>query len=504
MTQFRPISLCNVIYKIITKVLVNRISDILGDCINEAQSAFISGRLISDNVLIAYEVLHSLKMEKNGRRGHFALKLDMSKAYNRVEWDFLAGMMKALGFHDEWLVLIMRCVTSVSYSVSLNGMSSNWFSPSRGLRQGDPLSPYLFLICAEGFSTILEDAKQKGRMRGAPIGRERFSINHLFFADDCILFGDATHEGVNTVRDIIREYELSARQKVNYDKSLIYFGANVKEEVKGDITRILRVRVASSPEKYLGLPMMVGRRKAWAFASFKDRFRKRVDGWSLRYLSMGGKEATPLYAMQCFLFPKTLCSQLENIMNKFWWSNNKLKSGIHWSSWDKLCLSKFDGGLGFKKLVWFNKALLAKQVWRVLTQPQSLLARVLKARYFPFTDILAAKIDSYLLLPGGVYAAHANLLRMVCCGESEGLIRSLFDEETASRIRSIPIAGSSLEDTLVWKFEGSGAYSVRSGYRVLSSSLVQATTSNPYHVESTGFYKRLWELKIPSKIKIHV
>ncbi|KAA3465168.1 reverse transcriptase [Gossypium australe] len=247
MSHFRPISLCNVIYKIIAKVLVNQMSQILGDCINEAQGAFIPGRLISDSVLIAYEVLHSLKMKRSGRRGNFTLKLDMSKAYDHVEWDYLAGMMKSLGFHDDWMVLIMRCVTSVSYSVSLNGMRSNWFSPLRGLRQGDPLNPYLFLICAE---------------------------------DDCIIFGDATHVGVSTVRDIIREYEMSAGQKVNYNKSLIYFGANVKEEIKGDIIRTLGVRVASNRKKYLGLPMMVGRRKAWAFASFKDRFRKRVDGWS--------------------------------------------------------------------------------------------------------------------------------------------------------------------------------------------------------------------------------
>ncbi|KAA3480946.1 reverse transcriptase [Gossypium australe] len=108
-SQFRPISLCNVVYKIIAKVLVNRMSDILGDCINEAQGAFIPGRLISNNVLITYEVLYSLKMKKSGKKGNFDLKLDMSKVYNRVEWDFLAGMIKFLGFHDDWIVLIMRC-----------------------------------------------------------------------------------------------------------------------------------------------------------------------------------------------------------------------------------------------------------------------------------------------------------------------------------------------------------------------------------------------------------
>ncbi|KAA3453717.1 reverse transcriptase [Gossypium australe] len=522
MSHFRPISLCNVIYKIIAKVLVNRMGEMLGDCINKAQGAFIPGRLISDNVLIAYEVLHSLKMKKRGKGGNFALKLDMSKAYDRVEWDFLAGMLKSLGFHDDWMVLIMRCVTSVSYSISLNGASSGWFSPSRGLRQGDPLSPFLFLICAE---------------------------------DDCILFGDATQEGVCTVRDIIRKYEKSAGQKVNYDKSLIYFGANVKEEVKGDIIRTLGVRVATNPEKYLSLPMMMGRRKAWAFTSYKDRFRKRIDGWSFRFLSMGGKEvfiksvlqAQTLYTMQCFLFPKALCSQLENIMNKFWWSNNKMKTGIHWSGWNTLCLSKFDGGLGFKKLFLFNKALLAKQVRRVLTQPQCLLARVLKARYFPFSDILATKIGSYPSFTWRSICSARDLIeddmlwsigkgdrvniwndpwlperennrlsghdirnRWITANHlmqpdfatwNDKLIRNLFDEVTANRIRSIPIFGSSLEDTIVWKYEGSGTYSVRSGYRVLSKPLLQTTDYNPYHDELKVFYKSLWELKIPDEVE---
>lgn len=302
MGHFRPISLCNIIYKIMAKVLVNRMSDTLGVCINEAQGAFIPGRLISDNVLIAYEVLHSLKMKKKCKKGNFALKLDMSKAYDRVEWDFLAGMMAHLGFHIDWIV------RSVSYSVSLNGAVGDWFSPSRGLRQGDPLSPYLFLICAEGFSTLIQEAKQNGQMVGAAIGRERLTINHLFFADDCILFGDATSNGARVVRDVIREYETVSGQRVNFDKSLIYFGANVDSDFKVDIVNLLGVREALNPEKYLGLPMMIGRRKTWAFANIVDRFKKRIEGWSLRYLSMGGKRflSNQFYKrhrfMQCNVF----------------------------------------------------------------------------------------------------------------------------------------------------------------------------------------------------------
>lgn len=279
-------------------------------------------------------------------------------------------MMKHLGFHTDWIVLIMHCVCSVSYSVSLNGSNSEWFSPSRGLRQGDPLIPYLFLICAEGFSLLIQDAKDKGKMLGAPIGREKFSVSHLFFADDCILFGDASCEGAEVIQDVIKEYEMVSGQQVNFDKSLIYFGTNVVSGVQKEIVRLLGVRVASNPEKYLGLPMMVGRRKKWAFANFVDRFRKRIERWSLRYLSMGGKEvfvksilqAIPIYVMQCFLLPKTLCCALEGIMNRFWWTNNKTLKGIHWSTWDMLCKPKWLGGLGFKNLFLFNKALLAKQV----------------------------------------------------------------------------------------------------------------------------------------------
>lgn len=122
MAQFRPISLCNVLYKIIAKVIVDRMSPFLGFCIDEAQGAFISGRQISDNTLIAYEVLHALKMKKRGKKGNFALKLNLSKAYDRVEWDFLAGMLTRLGFHQDWVVLIMRCVCSVTYTVGITSL----------------------------------------------------------------------------------------------------------------------------------------------------------------------------------------------------------------------------------------------------------------------------------------------------------------------------------------------------------------------------------------------
>jgi hypothetical protein len=168
-SQFRPISLCNVVYKIISKMMTARLKVILPDIISPTQSAFVPGRIITDNVLVAYECVHKIKNKRKGKSGLCAVKLDMHKAYDRVEWDFLKKMMIRLGFHDEWVDLVMACVTSVSYSIRFNSQVTDSFTPTRGIRQGDPLSPYLFLLCAEGLSSLLMQAEEIGRIEGIKV-----------------------------------------------------------------------------------------------------------------------------------------------------------------------------------------------------------------------------------------------------------------------------------------------------------------------------------------------
>jgi hypothetical protein len=165
-SQYRPINLCNVLYKVISKMIAARLKLILDEVISQVQSAFVPGRLITDNILLAYECMHKIKNKRIGKEGLCAVKLDMHKAYDRVEWIFLERMLTRLGFDRGFVDLLLACVNSVKDRVRYNDQETEEFIPTRGLRQGDPLSPYLFLICAEGLSSALAHREEVRGIEG--------------------------------------------------------------------------------------------------------------------------------------------------------------------------------------------------------------------------------------------------------------------------------------------------------------------------------------------------
>jgi hypothetical protein len=368
-TEYRPISLCNVLYKLIAKVLANRLKKVLPFIISPTQSAFIPGRLITDNIIVAFEAMHTMDSRMKGREGFMSLKLDMSKAYDRVEWNFLEAVMRRLGFDNRWIDLLMKCVRTVSYSVLIHGRPYGNIIPTRGIRQGDPLSPYFFILCAKGLSSFLQKAEMDRQITGLPITRGGMRVNHLFFADDSLLFCKANIFEWVRIQQILETYEKALGQKLNRSKTSIFFSRNTKRGTRDHILSVASLTTTRCYEKYLGLPALVGRSRVGAFQSLTGRVWERLNGWKEKFLSQAGKEvllkaviqAIPMYTMSVFLLPKTICKTINSMMSKLWWGHKENDSKIAWMSWEKLGKAKEKGGMGYRDLESFNLALLAKQ-----------------------------------------------------------------------------------------------------------------------------------------------
>jgi len=186
--QFRPISLCNSLYKIIAKILVNRMRPVLGKIIDPVQSAFVPNRSIHDNILLTHEVINKFRNMK-GKKSWIALKLDMKKAYDKVEWNFLFEALKQLGFHPRWIHWIKECISTVSYSIIVDDEVTDFFFSSRRILQGDPLSPYLFLIYMEVLTRELRKAHNTKKCGiGFKISPRAAQIPCLLFVDDSFIF----------------------------------------------------------------------------------------------------------------------------------------------------------------------------------------------------------------------------------------------------------------------------------------------------------------------------
>lgn len=451
----------------------------------------------------------------------------------------------------------MSCVSTVSYSVLLNGRSHGFIKPERGIRQGDPLSPFLFILCAEALVSCLNQAEVAGCIKGIRLADSGPSIHHLLFADDSLLMCKASVEEAKALTDCLKSYGDASGQEINKSKSSIIFGKKVPLGVQDQIKATLDIVNLGGEGSYLGLPECLSGSKRKLLGFIREKLQGRLNGWFAKALSQGGKEillksiglAIPVFAMSCFKLPKDVCTKLTSVMTEFWWSSKTSKKKIPWVAWKKMCRPKDQGGLGFRDISHFNQALLGKQAWRVWSNPSSLLHQILKHRYFKnhsflngcpgrrpsyaWRSILHGRdlmqkglinrigdgqdtrmwIDNWIMdviprIPRYRLDANINLSMKVSelINPQTGLwkletIRRLVMEEDVQHILNVKTRHQR-NDSTIWSFSNNGMYSSKSGYKLIDT--LQGVNSN--HLQGlppieTRLWSRIWKLKTSPKIR---
>ncbi|MCH80227.1 cysteine-rich receptor-like protein kinase [Trifolium medium] len=337
LNDFRPISLVGCAYKILSKVLANRLKKVMHNIISGVQTAFVQGRQILDGVLIANEVIEEAK--RLNREVVF-FKVDFEKAYDSVDWDFLEFVMRKMNFPWKWRKWIRESTSTAMVSVLINGSPTKEFIMERGLRQGDPLSPFLFLMVAEGFNVLMQKVIMDREFEGYGVGRdEELTISHLQFADDTLVIGKRSWANIFTVKAILQLFEIISGLKVNFHKSEL-IGINVDDSWLKDAASVLNCKVGSLPFYYLGLPIGADPRKIRTWEPVINSLRKRLLSWKNRALSMGGRlvllksvlTALPIYFLSFFKAPSGIISLIESLFKNFLWGGSEEAKKIHWEN----------------------------------------------------------------------------------------------------------------------------------------------------------------------------
>ncbi|XP_021751699.1 uncharacterized protein LOC110717342 [Chenopodium quinoa] len=551
-SQFRPIGLCNVVYICITKCLSHRLRGVLPDLVSDYQNAFIPGRLMSDNCLMVHELISFTNASKARKRFYAALKIDMNKAYDRVSWEFLSQVLQVFGFPPYWIHLIMQCVSTVSYQVLVNGAPSESFRPQCGLRQGDPLSPYLFVLCMEVLSAMLRKAEMEELFHGIKISRGAPSISHLFFADDSLLFFHVSPTSYEQVMNVLSEFCAISGQMLNMQKSFVKFSPNTPEDYRAYLSKCLQLRSESRFGTYLGLPVDLGRSKCSEFGFLVDKVAKRLEVFAALHLSPAAKLiiinsvllASFNHILSVFQIPDSICSRVDNLLAKFWWKSSQSSRGMALRSSKLLHLPKGLGGLGIRSLAPFNSALLAKQSWRLIQSPQLLVSRLLFAKCPSLAGGVASSVSRLSWgcrgLLSGLSVLSKGLVWKVGSGSrvriledswapggqvqfkdfpSEAvrptfvsslldphsyawdtlIVHRLFDSLSATRILSLDRPGRQMDDFVYWKFTRDGVFSTKSAYAFLCQSPMTPGFGSRL---TPTWWRRFWQLHILPRWKV--
>jgi hypothetical protein len=376
-TEYRPIACCNVLYKCITKILANRLRTCLCDLISPNQTAFVKGRVISENILLAQELVKGY--HKNKGKARCAIKVDLKKAYDSVEWNFILMSLLAVGCPAQFVTWVRECITTPRFSIALNGSLVGYFKGGKGLRQGDPLSPYLFVLAMEVFTKLLHN-----KVRGSQYFQyhpycERQHLTHLCFANDLMLFVAADIPSIKLIKEGLEEFRMLSGLSVNQSKSEV-FCANVPSDLQAQILSILQFRAGKLPVRYLGMPLISGKLSYDDCVPLIEKITARINSWTVRHLSFSGRlqfiqsvlNSIQLFWSSIFILPKKVVKAIEQRFNQFLWEGQEGGRGGFKVSWEQVCFPKQEGGLGLKRVEDWNRAAVMKHIWNLFTQAGSL------------------------------------------------------------------------------------------------------------------------------------
>ncbi|GJU89583.1 RNA-directed DNA polymerase, eukaryota, reverse transcriptase zinc-binding domain protein [Tanacetum coccineum] len=376
-SDFRPIACCNVIYKCISKIVTNKIKGVIGKLVNESQSAFIAGRQITDNILLAQELFKGYNRKLKFKR--VAFKIDLEKAYDTIDWRFLKVVLEQFGFPGKMVDWIMVCVSTTKFSININGEREGYFSGGRGLRQGDLMSPYLFTLVMEVFSIIM--GRNIGRNKDFKYhhGCKKLQITQLCFADDLLVFCHGDIKSVNTIKESLEEFSSYFGLKANMNKSTVFFGGLTIAE-QSIILDITPFAIRSLPVRYLGVPLITKKICATDCKPLTDKVKSRVMDQRNKALSYSGRlqliasvlSTMQIYWASVFLLPKNVIYEINKLLKGFLWCQGELTRGKAKVSWHSVCKPKEQGGLGIKDLQLWNEVLLVKQLWNVISNKNTL------------------------------------------------------------------------------------------------------------------------------------
>ncbi|CAH1434531.1 unnamed protein product [Lactuca virosa] len=388
----RPISCCSVIYKCISKVIVGRIRKHLGSIVADNQSTFILGRSITDNILLSQELVRGYHRSCGYSR--CVLKVDIQKAYDTVNWSFLQNILFHFGFHPTLIKWIMQCFSTPSYMISMNGTFHGFFEGKRGLRQGCPLSPYLFTLVMEDFNLIFQRRIKNEVLFKYHWRCKKLKLTHLCFADDLMIFCHGNKASVRVIKDSLDEFAKVAGLHPNFSKSHIFFG-NVKANVKKSILDTLSFVEGKLPMRYLGIPLISTRLFVRDCKRLVDKVRCRISDWRNKFLSYAGRLqlissvlcSFPVYWASCLLIPAETIKEIEKMMKNFLWNCDESKKGRAKVAWSTVCKPVDNGGLGLRNLRAWNKAILSRRIWMIVSNSESLWVKwininILKGRSF--------------------------------------------------------------------------------------------------------------------------